>query len=303
MPATSDEPSDKSFRSAVLTIWDLTWDQQLPEKLTFIAFGREICPTTGTPHFQAFAYAQVAMRLTGWNKVFKHLSPHTYVHKMDGSFVRNEAYCSKEGSYTKIGEEPMANGNKRSLMQVKEAIDAGHLLEDIVQEDSHFAAVIQNKNALQWYEQIKLGAKRKAEGFKPPEVHVIIGPAGCGKTREVYDKEGFSIYSMPRHDMKWCGSYNGQRVVLFDDVRSDTIMSLDLFLRIADGYPVEFECKNGWRWSLVEKIYLTSNQDMELWWPKATPEDRAAVARRITSHRNSYYTEPLADESPQRAAA
>lgn len=299
MPATENNP----FRSAVLTIWDMTWDKKLPKALSFIAFGEEIAPSTGKKHFQAFAYASRAMRLTGWNKVFSHLTPHTHIEKMEGTFAQNEAYCSKEGNYTKIGEVPMANGNKRSLLQVKEAIDNGEKLTDIVQNDEHFATVIQNKNALAWYEQVKVGLKRKAEGFKPPEVYVIVGPAGCGKTRAVYDKEGFGIYSMPRHDMKWCGSYDQQKVVLFDDVRAETIMTIDLFLRIADGYPIEVEQKNGFRYWTVEKIYLTSNQDMALWWPKATPEDLAAVARRITSHRNMYYDVPSGPMPPPRAAA
>nr|QJI53679.1 MAG: replication-associated protein [Cressdnaviricota sp.]QKN88880.1 MAG: replication-associated protein [Cressdnaviricota sp.] len=297
------ETKNTTFRAAVLTIWDMTWDQSLPDKLTYIASCKEVAPTTGKEHFQAFAYAEKPMRLTGWIKVFKHLKPSTYIAEQRGTFTQNAQYCSKQGSLLEHGVRPMENGHKRSILQIKDAIDTGEKLEDIVQQEEHFATVMQYKNGLQWYEQIKVGQKRKAEGFKPPEVHVIIGPAGCGKTREVYDKEGFSIYSMPRHDMKWCGSYNGQRVVLFDDVRADTIMSIDHFLRIADGYPIEVECKNGFRYWTVEKIYLTSNQDMELWWPKATPEDRAAVARRITSHRNSYYREPLADESPQRAAA
>jgi Putative viral replication protein./RNA helicase. len=307
------ETKNTTFRSAVVTIWDMTWDQSLPLKLTYIASCKEIAPTTGKEHFQCFAYAEKPMRLTGWVKIFKHLKPCSYIAEQRGTFSQNAAYCSKAGKLIEHGIRPMENGHKRSILQVKDAIDAGEKLEDIVQDEAHFATVMQYKNGLQWYEQIKVGAKRKAEGFKPPEIYIIIGPAGCGKSREVYEKEGFGIYSFPRHDMKWCGSYKGEKVGIFDDVRAETIMSIDQFLRIADGYPVEFEYKGGFRYSLLEKIYFTSNQDMALWWPKATPEDQAAVARRITSHRNLYYVAPppppppeeeefLAPESPPRVA-
>jgi len=265
----------------------MTWDQQLPTKLTYIAFGKETAPTTGKEHYQAFAYAKTAMRLSGWNKIFKGLTPHTRVEEMRGTFSQNEKYCSKEGQYTTLGEKPMENGKRRDLLVIKDLIDSGEKLDTLVQEEVHFGTVMQYKRGLDYYEHVIAKKRRNAEGYKQPLVHIITGSTGSGKSRIAFDKHGFDkVYIMPDHKLRWCGTYNGQTAVLFDEVRPGSIMPIETFLRIVDGYPVELECKGGYKMLQAGEIYFTSNTPFRDWWPAANAEDYAAAERRITTHMN-----------------
>ena len=76
MPAT-EPATDKNapFRGAVLTVFDPAWVENTPcdlpdSRITFFAFGVEVCPWTGRKHLQAYAYADRAMRLSAWKKSF-----------------------------------------------------------------------------------------------------------------------------------------------------------------------------------------------------------------------------------------
>lgn len=102
MPATNE---NAPFRGAAITHYHNPWTA-LPNKITYLAFGREVCPSTGRVHYQTWAYAAKAIRLSGWKKVF----PGDHIEQMWGTFAQNDAYCSKESQLTTFGEKPMENG-------------------------------------------------------------------------------------------------------------------------------------------------------------------------------------------------
>lgn len=279
------ETKNATFRAAVLTQYNLDGFVALPDSISYLAWGEEVCPTTNRPHLQAFAYANVPMRLGGWKKKF----PGAHIEPMMGNFRQNEKYCSKEGKFHELGEKPMENGKKRVLLELKSEIDSGASYDDLVQKTEFFEPCLRYRGGLQHYEQIVAGKRRKTEGYRAPEVIVIVGPSNRNKTRTAWDTEGYDkLYPMPRHDMKWCGSYNGQEAVLFDDITPKSIMPLDLFLRVCDGYPMEVESKGGFKWWNARRIYFTSNLPMEQWWPDATSDSMTAALRRVTSMRNLY---------------
>jgi hypothetical protein len=55
--------------------------------------------------------------LTGWLKLF----PRTHIEKMEGSFMQNEKYCSKESTLIKFGIPP-AQGSRNDLLDVKDLL-------------------------------------------------------------------------------------------------------------------------------------------------------------------------------------
>jgi hypothetical protein len=202
----------------------MTWDCKLPEGLQFIAFGKEVCPETKRDHYQAFAYANKKIKLTGWNKIFKNLTPHTRVAKMRGTFAENEAYCSKDGIYTKIGEPPMANGLQRCMELVKRKcydIQDGEEMMTIAEDPELFQTVSLCTPFLKEYIQ-HIRAKKIKRDFTAPEVHYIWGPPGTGKTRYVVDKEE-NIYTVPNAHTQWRDNYALQEAVLFDNMEGDHI--------------------------------------------------------------------------------
>lgn len=72
-------------------------------RFRFIAYGEEVCPDTGLLHYQAYIVAYNPIRLAS---LVKYFGEGHHFEVMRGSLQQNEDYCSKEGRFTKLGDEP-----------------------------------------------------------------------------------------------------------------------------------------------------------------------------------------------------
>lgn len=247
MTATNEKTP---FRGAVLTIFGNDAFSQLPEKLSYFAYGKEVCPSTGRDHLQAFAYAKKAMRLTGWKKLF----PTAHIEVMRGTFMQNEKYCSKEGQFTEFGERPMEHGKKRSDLLVKELIDADPSISVFqIYEDTQNIACVHHKKFFEEYREHKRQKSIK-DDRTAPEVYFIYGKPGSGKTRFVYDKEP-DVFKCP--SLQWFNGYTGQDAVLIDNLEIP-IINKAFFLQLIDRYPMQVPTKGGFTWWKPKRIYITS---------------------------------------------
>lgn len=273
---TKKSANNATFRAACLTIYQLEDITELPVLLQFLAFGKETCPTTGRGHLQAFAYAKNSMRLTQWKTIY----PTAHIEEMRGSFKDNEAYCSKEGQYTKMGKEPMISGHKRILAQICDSlVENPRLPEQLAFEEPEArATVVQYTNGLYKLAQYSYGQTIKGD-YTPPEVIYVWGPPGAGKTW--IPRTDFDIYDVPAgSNYKWKTNYFGQPTVLYDNVTSDTI-NPTRFLKEIDRYPIQVETKGAFAWWKPRKIYITSVQSPDQF---ATAfEHPQEIHRRITS--------------------
>ena len=101
-------------RGFVVTDWNLNSDTKYREimdknQIQFLAFGREVCPKTKKKHNQVFLYFYNPRSTSKINKgkIGNYFGDtHCFVDTIRGNFSQNEAYCSKEGAYTKLGDEP-----------------------------------------------------------------------------------------------------------------------------------------------------------------------------------------------------
>lgn len=125
--------------------------------------------------------------------------------------------------------------------------------------------------------------------IQPPwrvvEVTVIWGPTGLGKTRWVraqHNPNEMYILSPPYHAnaRPWFDGYDGEKVLLIDDMRD--WLPLPLLLRLLDGYPISLEVKGAFVPALYTHVYITSNDQPKLWFPALTDNDIAPLMRRIT---------------------
>jgi len=256
MPATNKPATNgnATFRGAVITHYGEGWSE-LPPKIQFLAYGDEICRTTLREHKQAFAYANKAMRLTGWKKIF----PGDHIEQMRGTFAENEKYCSKEGSYHKYGTPPMANGLQRTMELVKRKCDdiaEGETVMDIAEDPELFQTVSRCTPFLKEYVQHVRGKKIKHD-HNPPEVFYLYGKAGSGKTRYVREKET-NIYDVPDGHEKWRDGYAGESAVLFDNMEATKIHDRSSFLKQLDRYPIQVPVKGGMVWWKPKRIYVTA---------------------------------------------
>lgn len=64
--------------------------------------GKEICPTTQTPHIQGYCEFNEKIRFTALQKAF----PGVNFTKCAGSPFQNFTYCSKDGNFSEVGLRP-----------------------------------------------------------------------------------------------------------------------------------------------------------------------------------------------------
>jgi hypothetical protein len=139
-PATSqacDKPNTP-FRLTCFTVFDMNTNMdKLAENFQYMAYGKEICPSTQREHYQAFAYSKTAQRWSWWQKL---LAPNHF-EKCRGTLDQNETYCAKEGQYTEYGTKPMDNGKRRDLAEVaadiKEAALNGKRFSEVTTLEQH----------------------------------------------------------------------------------------------------------------------------------------------------------------------
>lgn len=166
---------------------------------------------------------------------------------------------------------------------------SGKRLMDVMLE--HPAAYMRNCN----------GAKAIASAVMPrrrgldsdvPEVFVIFGEPGQGKTRSAWaeaiagkvDSEGLpdptDVY-VKDGSMKWWDQYEGQSSVIIDELDS-RVGSVNDLKRWLDRYPVNVEVKGAVVPFAAKKIWITSNHHPRDWWPNLKLVDKKALNRRFT---------------------
>lgn len=73
-------------------------------KAKYIIYGKEIAPQTGTPHLQGYIYFRDGKTVSNVRR--KLLGAHVLVAK--GTPLENKVYCSKEGNYVELGDQPLS---------------------------------------------------------------------------------------------------------------------------------------------------------------------------------------------------
>lgn len=275
-------------RNFVLTLWlhvtEECWTvilQRMVDEgtLRFVAYGDEVCPTSGTLHFQAFCVFENARSLNSVKKLF----PNCYVAVMRGSLRQNEIYCSKEGSYTKIGEEPRQG----------ERTDLEDFREELMQGRRPVQVAFENPRQFSNYVRYHTGFDRFAAYVHEqrircnrdmPKVYIRIGDSGTGKTRWLDDFFGPGNWArMPNPTGNWwiTPTVSYSDTVLIDDIGPTKVPKIEEILEWTDRYPIEFNAKGGFLWWKPKNIVITSNLSWERWWPNLTEEHKEAFGRRI----------------------
>lgn len=103
------------------------------EDVSYVAWGCEVAPATGTIHLQGILSLRVRRRLAQ----VRSLVPRAHLEVRKGSHQQAKDYASKDGEFVEYGEEPAAQGSRSDLLAVKESLDNGANMRDI--SDEHFA--------------------------------------------------------------------------------------------------------------------------------------------------------------------
>lgn len=250
--------------------------RKLLAEATYGIIGKEI-GASGTPHIQGYGYWNNKISFGTLQQYFGN----AHIEPAKGNPKQNTIYCTKENNYEIIGICP-SQGSRNDIANFRDAILAGGSEEDILMEFPEMLAKYDR-----FYQRCRnIVLKKRAKAMIVPEVIVLTGEPGIGKTHTIYnDNEIDDIYKVEVGDGStgsvWWDNYNGEKVILIDDFHNN--LKLDYMLRLLDKYPMKLNIKGGHTWKCAEKIYITSNIELNKWYPNCAEIHRKALRRRITN--------------------
>jgi len=235
---------------------------------TYLIYGKEVSPTTGTHHLQGYVSFPSGKTL----RRVRSLIPGSHLSVAKGTAAQNKVYCSKGGDIFECGVCPAAPA------------DGG--TAEVTRWDAAWSfAVTGNVEAIDADIRIRCYAtlQKIRTDYMPKVIPLvstcglwIFGLSGCGKTRAVLSTYP-ACYIKPRN--QWWDGYLDEPVILLDDVdKFDRALGGKL-KHWADFAPFIGEIKGGSRRLRPQKLIVTSQYTIEDIWDDA--ETREALLRRF----------------------
>lgn len=180
-------------------------------------------------------------------------------------------YCTKDGVYEEFGalaplfhklveeEEKKAarsgGGSKNKAIPFLEMYKNGMSLAEIAEHPDCSAYILRHLREILVYHD------EPRDRSKPMRVIWYYGPTGTGKTRramwEAEQEFGPGSVYVKNSPNKWFDGYDGQKVVIFDDLRSSWF-EYSFLLKLLDRYGCQVEVKGGVRQWKPDVIYVTA---------------------------------------------
>lgn len=267
-------------RRWVFTTYDIDCKIDFDESYChYYILQQETCPTTQKQHLQGYVEYKIQKTFNQTKKFLSDGKAHWEV--AHGNPEQCRDYCRKQDTRTENGRieeggkfRTTRQGARSDLEMVKEAIEKGKTEVEIA--DTHFESWVRNNRAFEKYRQLI-----QEDRMWETEVYWIWGDAGSGKSRVVWDqypKE--KVWN--NADFQWFDFYNGQEIVLIDDISPDCKYNLTMFLNLTDRYPLRVPIKGGFVKWVPKKIYITSNYRIQEVYNGIPAKSMEAILRRIT---------------------
>ncbi|AXH76632.1 MAG: helicase [Circoviridae sp.] len=249
------------------------------EGCTYTVFQWEICPETKKEHVQGYSEFKHGVR---WTTFQNRIGP-AHCEKRRGTSFEAAEYCKKTDSRhpqstpVEYGTASGGQGTRTDLASAADGIMRGCSLRQVAIEDP--VCFVRHHRGLTALQTTLRLMKRTWK----PEVVILWGPPGTGKTRSVYDTHGFdNVYEVPTPrsgSEVWFDGYQGEEVILVDDFYG--WLRWSFLLKFIDRYPQDLPVKGGFTPNLARKIYFTSNQDPMQWYSYSERMQWDALARRV----------------------
>jgi len=233
----------KRTRAFVVTNWNLNTAEIFEankRQIRFVAFGEETCPTTGTRHHQVFVYYHNLKSTTTLtlNKIGKEWGAiHCRVAPMYGNFVQNEAYCSKEGTYTKLGDEPK-QGARGDLVETCTLLRNGTISADFVAQEDPVAYHMYGRTLIH-AETMFLRTRFRTE---MTQCKWYWGATGVGKSHKAFAGYSNETHYVKDLETKWWDGYKQQDTVILNEFRGQ--LTFSFLLSLIDKWPLTVCVRN-----------------------------------------------------------
>lgn len=245
---------------------------------------------TGTPHLQF--YFQMRTSYSG-QSIKNQVSKRLWL-GIANSPKKSKEYCMKDGDFIEVGKftdtaKAKAAGSKKGGATGSGARATQQIWFDLDKDVNAGMTEFEIKKKYpNLYYRYTRGIEKGIQitnAVKPRTektcVHVIIGPAGVGKTTKAQQLAGQDAYFQMSVNGMWWDGYDGQSAVVLDDFHGN--MRFDYWKRITDKFPMQVEYKGGMRKFTSNMIVITSNLPPTQWWKEEVlgTHGLSAMYRRI----------------------
>lgn len=241
----------------------------------YLIVGKEV-GEQGTPHLQGYLFVENPRY---GNVIREACGGRGHWSAAKGTPAQNQTYCSKDGDFIELGELPKQGKRNDLATLAKRVCTEGATLQTLVDGGEYdvIATYLRNEKSVTKLAGLVSG---KRDASVTPTVHWIYGETGTGKSRWVQENHP-DAYRFPCDGTPWWDGYTGQKVVVFDDFRSNSGLSFSMFLKVLDRYPLRVQQKGTSCELLASHFIITSPMHPENCF-QGTGENQAQLMRRIT---------------------
>lgn len=238
----------------------------------YTIYGREIAPTTGTPHLQGYIQFIKQYRL---QEVKNHFIDRAHYEPAKGNVEDNINYTSKDEKVITYGTPTIQGSNKNKLYaQIQQCNNWNEVLEiKGIQRSLRYAQ-----------EVFKLKPIPKMENFKPRKwqqsiIDILEKPTDGRTIYYVYDKKGNTgktylckylvanhnaFYTSPAKSSDILYAYNNQKVVLYDIPKSqdEAFINYGALEKLKDGiyFNGKYDSSLRYRHENIHIIVFSNNE-------------------------------------------
>lgn len=243
-------------------------------RLSYLIYGREVCPNTGRRHYQC--YCEFVKRVT--LRTLQQMFPRSHFEKRNGSVEQAISYCKKDGAFTEHGTKS-SQGARHDLRSIADSISNGTMaLHDVARTAP--SLFVQYGRGLSFLSSVT--SRARTNRWRDVRCNIVWGATGTGKTRDWFERYGDDGYRFQYSgDKSWWDGYYGEKHILFDEFSCQ--IPLSVMLQWMDGYPCQLWIKGSHTWAAWETFTIISNEDPHMWYSNCPSEKRRAFARRIIS--------------------
>lgn len=214
--------------------------------LAYVVYGKEIAPSTHTPHLQCYIYFKNQVEFSSVKKLF----PSAHIEPQKGTPKQASDYCKEDGDWKEYGTLP-ENGHRTDLDIIYKKVIDGEDLDNIILENPD--AYNRCHKALHKIEDIQL---RKNRRQSMTEGEWIFGGTGLGKSEYAFQFPDSYVYP---YDNGWWDGYKQQDIVVIDEFRGQ--LPFNELLRMVDKHPNYFvrrRCREPMPF-ISKKVIITSS--------------------------------------------